>query len=368
MVDVVTQYNRHSEIINKDILDVLQSGSYIRGKKVREFEGMLADYLEVNHVISCGNGTDALQIALMALGLNKGDEILVPTFTFVSTIEVVCLLGYRPVFLDVDERTFLLNPSLIESNLSNKTKAIIPVHLFGQCCDMDKIKNIADKYNLFIIEDAAQAIGAKYSNTLSISSYAGTIGDIGITSFYPSKNLGCFGDGGALFTNNSQTAEKIRMIANHGQRTRYSYEFVGVNSRLDTIQAVILATKLKHLDASNKLRVEAASNYNKHLFHVDWIKLPKLSSFSSHIFHQYSILLSKDINRLELQQYLTRNGIPTMIYYPQPLHKQVAYKSYCTADYPVSEYISSHIISLPMHPELSVNQIEFICSVIHKFN
>ena len=368
MVDVVSQYNRHSDEINKEILEVIQSGNYIRGQKVSKFEDLLADYLKVNYVVSCGNGTDALQIALMSLGLNRGDEVLVPTFTFVSTVEVVCLLGLVPVFLDVDEDTFLLDSSLIESHLSSKTKAIIPVHLFGQCCNMYKIQSIADKYNLFIVEDAAQSIGAKYLSTSSGDKFAGTIGNIGITSFYPSKNLGCFGDGGALFTNNEELADKIRVIANHGQRERYNYERVGVNSRLDTIQAVVLATKLKYLDTFNKSRISSASYYNENLCQINWLKLPVSSSFSTHVFNQYSVLLGNDIERLNFQKYLSRHNIPTMIYYPKPLHKQLAYKSYVRSSYPVSDRVSKQIISLPMDSEITLDQIDFISRTIKKFH
>jgi UDP-2-acetamido-2-deoxy-ribo-hexuluronate aminotransferase len=368
MVDVVSQYNRYSDTINKEILDVIQSGHYIRGEKVSNFEDLLADYLKVNHVVSCGNGTDALQIALMSLGLNRGDEVLVPTFTFVSTVEVVCLLGLVPVFLDVDENTFLLNSSLIESHLSSKTKAIIPVHLFGQCCDMNKIQSIATKYNLFVVEDAAQSIGAKYLNKSSGDKFSGTIGDIGITSFYPSKNLGCFGDGGALFTNDVELADKIRVIANHGQRERYNYELIGVNSRLDAIQAVVLATKLKYLDTFNKSRISSASYYNENLCQINWLKLPVSSSFSTHVFHQYSILLGDDIDRSNFKEYLSSHNIPTMIYYPKPLHKQLAYKLYARSECTVADRISKQIISLPMHSELTLDQIDFISRTIKNFH
>ena len=369
MVDVVGEYTKHSSVINKKILDVISSGIYIQGPEVHSFEKSLSDYLNSQHVISCGNGTDALYIGLMSLGLEPGDEVIVPSFTFVSTVEVICLLGLIPVFVDIEPDTFLLNSSLIEKNITKKTKAIIPVHLFGQCCDMIGIKLIAKKYNLFIVEDAAQALGSKcrVSKTNKTMRNCGTIGDIGITSFYPSKNLGCYGDGGAIFTQDQNLAHKIRLIVNHGQEKKYVHKIVGLNSRLDSIQAAVLSHKLTFLEQSNNKRKKNASEYDKRLSLITAISTPKTKLSSNHVYHQYSILLSKNLDREKFQNYLLKHNVPSMIYYPIPLHQQEAYKSYYKHELPVSEEVSKHIISLPMHPELDLIQIDFICNVIKQY-
>ena len=368
MVDVVSQYEKYSSQINKRVLDVIQSGCYIKGKEVENFEQLLSNYLDSKHVVSCANGTDALSIALMSLNLNSGDEVLVPTFTFVSTVEAVCLLGLKPVFLDVHPKTFLLDHELIENKISSKTKAIIPVHLFGQCCDMKSIMLIAKKFNLFIIEDAAQSLGSRcLYNQTSNKKFSGTLGHIGITSFYPSKNLGCFGDGGALFTQDKKLADTIYLLANHGQKEKYIYDTIGLNSRLDALQAAVLSFKLPLLDSCNKIRKYVANQYDKKLGNLTWLNTPVISNSSDHIYHQYSIILDAKINRSDFQNYLVKNGIPTMIYYPQPLHKQKPYISYESSDLPVSEMICNSIISLPIHPEMDDEQIEFICDKIQKY-
>ena len=348
---------------------MISSGIYIQGPEVHSFEKSLSDYLNSQHVISCGNGTDALYIALMSLGLEPGDEVIVPSFTFVSTVEVICLLGLIPVFVDIEPDTFLLNSSLIEKNITKKTKAIIPVHLFGQCCDMIAIKLIAKKYNLFIVEDAAQALGSKcrVSKTNKTMRNCGTIGDIGITSFYPSKNLGCYGDGGAIFTQDQNLAHKIRLIVNHGQEKKYIHKIVGLNSRLDSVQAAVLSHKLTFLEQSNNKRKKNASEYDKRLSLITAISTPKIKLSSNHVYHQYSILLSKNLDREKFQNYLLKHNVPSMIYYPIPLHQQEAYKSYYKHELPVSEEVSKHIISLPMHPELDLIQIDFICNVIKQY-
>jgi len=370
MVDVVTQYKKYSSEINKRILDVIESGCYIQGSVVKNFEKLLSNYFKSTNVISCANGTDALCIALMALDLKRGDEVLVPTFTFVSTVESVCFLGLKPIFLDVDPDTFLLNNQLIEKKISNKTKAIIPVHLFGQCCDMRYIKKIAKKHDLFIIEDAAQSIGSKcLTNSSKLSmKFSGTIGDIGITSFYPSKNLGCFGDGGALFTQNNSLAKRIRLLANHGQKLKYTHDIVGMNSRLDALQATVLSFKLTLLDDFNKRRQQVAVHYDDNLSDINWLKIPQKQLTSDHVYHQYSILLSPSIERNKFQKHLLNNGIPSMIYYPTPLHKQKAYNCYVNESLPVAEKLSKQIISLPMHSELESKEVDFICKIIQNFN
>ncbi len=368
MVDVVSMYKTHASIIDKKIKKVINSGSYIRGVEVEGFEDNLSHFLKSKFTISCGNGTDALYIALMALDLKKGDEVLVPSFTFVSTVEAICLLGLVPVFVDIDPDSFLLNHSLIPDSITTKTKAIIPVHLFGQCCDMLAIRNYAKKYKLYIVEDAAQSIGSKcVVNKNKKTKSSGTIGDIGITSFYPSKNLGAFGDGGAIFTQNKKLANKIKLIANHGQNKKYNHQIIGLNSRLDAIQAAILSFKLTLLKEHNNKRQNFAKEYDSRLLDLDWVKNPVIREGSDHIYHQYSIILHNRIIRKKFQAYLASKNIPTMIYYPIPLHKQKAYRMYHTKPLPVSEKISQQIISLPIHPAMDIEQIKFICDVIKKF-
>lgn len=369
MVDVVSQYKKYESEINKGIFDVLESGAYIQGSEVQKFELSLSKYLDSKHVISCANGTDALFVALMSLNLTPGDEVIVPTFTFVSTVEAVCLSGLKPVFVDIDPQTFLLNHNMLEQHITKKTKAILPVHLFGQCCDMKFIKLMAKKYNLFIIEDAAQSIGSmcEFQKTSSKRKYSGTIGDIGITSFYPSKNLGCFGDGGAIFTQNNKIAKKIRLLVNHGQSKKYTYDTIGLNSRLDALQASILSVKLRLLNACNEDRQNVADYYDDALSQLNWIKTPFKQIQSDHVYHQYSILLEPKIDRAHFQSYLLKNEIPTMVYYPRPLHKQKAYRHYCNYPLPCSEDISKRIISLPIHPEMSLQQMEWVSKKIKQY-
>ena len=321
MVDVVSHYKKYSKEINKRMEQVISSGVYIQGKEVENFENSLSNYLTSKYTITCGNGTDALYIALMALNLKKGSEVLVPSFTFVSTVEVVCLLGLKPVFVDIDPKTFLIDIQSVNDSININTKAIIPVHLFGQCCNMIDLKIIAKKHNLFIIEDAAQSIGAKcHVNQSNKMSFSGTIGDIGITSFYPSKNLGAMGDGGAIFTQKKYLANKIRLISNHGQEKKYIHKIVGLNSRLDALQATVLSFKLTLLNDFNKKRQQAAKQYDNHLGQLNWLEKPVIAINTEHVFHQYSILLNKSINRSRFQEYLTSFNIPSMIYYPIPLH------------------------------------------------
>ena len=369
MVDVVSQYARYKSEIDTNILSVLNSGIYIQGPEIKKFELLLSNYLHSKYTISCANGTDALYLALRSLNLKPGDEVIVPSFTFVSTVEAVCLLGLKPIFIDIDPDTFLLDPHLIQDVLSKRTRVILPVHLFGQCCDMVLIKEIANQHNLFIIEDAAQSIGSqcRVNNSSAIKKFSGTIGHIGITSFYPSKNLGCFGDGGAIFTQNKKLSQQIRLLANHGQKQKYNHDIIGLNSRLDAIQASILSFKLSLLDQFNAKRNEIAKFYNTCFQGLTWLKIPVKRDDSDHVYHQYSIMLSSKIKREKLQSYLLKNGVPTMIYYPIPLHKQKAYRDYSNKSLPVAEKVSKQIISLPIHPEMDLQQMEFIGKKIKNY-
>lgn len=368
MVDLYGQYLKIKTEIDDAIAGVIQRTSFVKGSEVHDFEEQLAQYLGVPYVISCANGTDALQIALMALDLQPGDEVITTTFTFIATAEVIALLKLKPVLIDVDPRTFLMDISQIEKHMSDKTRAIIPVHLFGQCCNMDEIMNIAQRHHLYVIEDTAQALGADYymaNKTLK----AGTIGHIGCTSFFPSKNLGCFGDGGALYTQHPELALKIRSIANHGMTRRYYHDHIGVNSRLDSMQAAILSVKLKYLDQYHRARQQAADFYDRELSPLSWLKVPQRVSWSNHIFHQYSILLENKEIRDKLKQYLEGHHIPSMIYYPVPIHRQKAYEVYQFDDsaFPVSNKLSDTILSLPMHTELNDEQLTYICNTIKQF-
>ena len=368
MVDVVSMYNRHSKEIDSKIKYLINKGSFIQGNEVMSFEENLSKFLKSKHTISCGNGTDALYISLMALNLKPGDEVIVPSFTFISTVEAVCLLGLKPVFVDINPDTFLIDVQMIENSITEKVKAVIPVHLFGQCCDMVEILRIAKLYNIYVIEDAAQSIGSScIVNDKLKRKFSGTVGHIGTTSFYPSKNLGAFGDGGAIFTQNKSLAKKIKLISNHGQNKKYSHQIIGLNSRLDSIQAGILNCKLKYLDSDNIKRHNVAKKYYELLSGLDWIKLPKKSEKSDHIFHQYSILLNEKVNRSRFQKYLSKNKVPSMIYYPIPVHKQTAYKKFATKKLPISENVSKNIISLPIHPVMKKNQVEYICELIRSF-
>jgi len=369
MVDLNGQYRKIRWQVNREIKKVINSSSFINGPIVKEFQNNLQKYVDVKHVIPCANGTDALQIALMALELKSGDEIITTNFSFASTIEVILLLGLKPVVVDIDPRTFNIDPSLIQDKITDKTKAIIPVHLYGQSCRMEEILEIANKNNLQIIEDNAQALGSKYKFANSQRQMSGSIGDIATTSFFPSKNLGCYGDGGAIFTNSDNLAYKMRGIVNHGMYERYYHDEIGVNSRLDSIQAAILNVKLKYLDKYNKRRQEAANHYNAAFENIDQIEVPFIESdIDSHVYHQYTL---KIINgkRDELADHLLKNNIPFGIYYPLGFHEQKAYKQEFVSDndFPVTNKVKNQVISLPMHTELSKKQIKLISNTIISF-
>ncbi len=361
MVDLVSQYERIQKDVDQSVLDVIRSSAYINGPEVKNFQSELEEYLQVKHVIPCANGTDALQMAMMALGLKPGDEVITATFTFVATAEVIALLGLTPVLVDVDPDTFMLDPKEVEKAITPNTKAIVPVHLFGQCADMEAIMKIAKEHNLYVIEDTAQAIGADYTFSDGTTAKAGTMGDIGTTSFFPSKNLGCFGDGGAIFTQNDKYAEKLRVIANHGMAVRYYHDEIGVNSRLDSIQAAVLRSKLPHLDAYNASRQRAAEFYNNAFAESNKVKTPVKVKGSTHVFHQYTLKVN-GVDRAALIEHLGTKGIPAMIYYPVPLHMQKAYQDdrYKQGQFPVAEMLASQVISLPMHSELDDEQLKFI--------
>ncbi|WP_236980817.1 DegT/DnrJ/EryC1/StrS family aminotransferase [Membranihabitans maritimus] len=368
MVDLKGQYLPIQDEIDTLIRDCIDSTQFINGPQVRSFENHLSEFLGVKHVIGCANGTDALQIAIMAANLPKGSEIIVPDFTFIATAEVVSLLGYIPVFADVDYNHFNISPKSIESAVSAKTSAILPVHLFGQSCNMELIVKIAEKYNLKIIEDNAQAIGASFLWANGDKQKLGTIGDIGCTSFFPSKNLGAYGDGGAIFTNNDELAHKIRILCNHGMETRYYHDEIGVNSRLDSIQACVLEVKLKYLPSYNQARYDAASLYKQMLKDVDEIVLPEESKYSDHVYHQFTLKITNG-QRDQLKTYLDEQGIPSGVYYPVPLHKQKAFAKNPsrTSDCKHSIQLSKEVISLPMHTELNEEMIRFITGKIIDF-
>jgi dTDP-4-amino-4,6-dideoxygalactose transaminase len=361
MVDLKGQYLKIKNEVDSGIQDVINSTAFINGPAVKEFAAELEKYLGAKHVIPCANGTDALQIAMMALGLKPGDEVITASFTYVATAEVIGLLGLTPVLVDVYPDTFNIDVEAVERNITPRTKAIVPVHLFGQCADMEKLMKVAKKYNLYVIEDVAQAIGADYRFSDGTTKKAGTIGNIGSTSFFPSKNLGCYGDGGALYTDNSELAQKIKMIAHHGQSVQYVHDVLGVNSRLDTIQAVVLRAKLKHLDEYAAARNKAADHYDKAFAGHSKIKTPARSKSSNHVFHQYTLQIT-GYDRNKLREQLAEKGIPAMIYYPIPLHMQKAYKSdrYKAGDFPVTEKLCATVLSLPMHTELDEDTLSYI--------
>ncbi len=369
MVDLQTQYQFIKLKVDKGIEEVLSSAQFINGHAVKTFQTNLETYLGVKHVIPCANGTDALQIAMMGLGLKPGDEVITADFTYASTVEVIALLGLTPVLVDVDLETFNISPEAIEKAVTSKTKAIVPVHLFGQAAEMDAILKIAKKYNLYVIEDNAQALGANFKHKSGEKVKTGCIGDVGTTSFFPSKNLGCYGDGGAIFTNNDELAHLIRGIANHGMYKRYYHDVVGVNSRLDSIQAAVLNEKLKLLDSYNQSRKESAEKYSHFFRKNPKIITPKtVGEQDSHVFHQYTLrILGAD--RDSLGQYLNDNKIPFGVYYPVPLHLQKAYKSsnYLEEDFKVTNKLIDEVISLPMHSELDDEQIQFICKKVLEF-
>ena len=368
MVDLQNQYLRIKPEIDSAIQKVIDSAAFIQGPSVHDFSKSLAKYNKVNHVITCGNGTDALQIALMALDLNPGDEVILPVHTYVATAEVIALLRLTPVFIDVNIDDFNIDVNQIESKITPRTKVIVPVHLYGQCADMEAIIDIADKHSLYIIEDAAQAIGASYTFKNGQQKMAGAIGTIGCTSFFPSKNLGCFGDGGALYTSNLALADKIKMIANHGQQKKYYHDLIGVNSRLDTIQAALLNVKLQYLDDYCARRQAVADLYDKAFKNLCALKTPIKREYSSHVFNQYTLKINEG-SRDELKKYLAGKGIPTMIYYPVPLHMQKAYKQSGLDEgaFPIAEELSKKVISLPIHTEMSVEQIDYICDTVVKY-
>tara|TARA_B110000858_G_scaffold179656_1_gene216552 strand:- start:190 stop:1338 length:1149 start_codon:yes stop_codon:yes gene_type:complete len=368
MVDLKSQYMKIKPQVDKAINDVLSSTQFINGEHVKSFQNELAAYLGVKHVITCANGTDALQISMMALGLKPGDEIITPSFTYIATTEVIALLGLKPVFVDCDPENFNISVEEVEKVITKKTKAIVPVHLFGQSSDMKSIMNLAKKHNLFVIEDNAQAIGSDYLG-FNKPQKTGTIGNIGCTSFFPSKNLGCFGDGGAMMTNDDELAEKIRMIANHGQRKRYYHDIIGCNSRLDNIQAAVLRIKLKKLDQYILNRQKAANYYDKNLKDLDQLKIPSRNIDSNHVFHQYTLKLDDNIVRDDLIQYLAKKNIPAMVYYPVPAHLQKMFSKIPNTygDMKVTNWLSSRVFSLPMHTELSTLQQDYITENLFKY-
>ncbi|RZM19625.1 MAG: DegT/DnrJ/EryC1/StrS family aminotransferase, partial [Pedobacter sp.] len=363
-----TQYHNIKQEVDKAVLDVLESSAFINGKPVQEFGQHLSTYLGVKHTIPCANGTDALQIAMMALGLEPGDEVITPSFTYIATTEVIALLRLTPVFVEVDAETFCMDPIALEKAITPQTKAVVPVHLYGHAAPMHEIMEIAKKYNLFVIEDNAQAIGCDYTFPDGTFKKTGSIGHIGATSFYPSKNLGAYGDGGAIFTNDDELAVKLKMIANHGQQKRYYHEVIGCNSRLDTLQAAILDIKLKHLDTYNNARRSVADYYDEVFKGNSRITTPYRAPYSSHVFHQYTLLL-EGIDRNGLNEYLASRNIPSMIYYPVPGHRQQMFEQFNVASQsmPVTDWLTERVISLPIHTEMDKEQLEFISSHVLNF-
>ena len=376
MVDLKGQYADIKQEVDTSIQEIIDNTAFINGPKVHQFQKNLENYLGVKHVIPCANGTDALQIAMMGLGLEQGDEVITADFTFAATVEVIALLKLTPVLVDVDPDNFNIDIDAIKKAITPKTKAIVPVHLFGQCANMEAIMQIAKEHNLYVIEDNAQAIGANYTYQDGTKAKAGTIGHVASTSFFPSKNLGCYGDGGAIFTNDDDLAHTIRGIVNHGMYERYHHDVVGVNSRLDSIQAAVLDAKLPHLDNYNQARRDAARKYNAALKNVPQITLPKTvnncegicDTCDCHVFHQYTLKL-ENVDRDALVKYLNSHDIPCGVYYPIPLHKQKAYQDnrYNEADFTVTNQLVKQVISLPMHTELEDDQIEFITTKIKEF-
>ena len=367
MVDLKRQYLKIKDEIDQGILEVLDTTAYINGPKVKAFQEGLQQYLSAAHVIPCANGTDALQIAMMALDLQPGDEVIVPAFTYVATAEVIALLRLKPVMVDVEYDTFNLTAELIAKAITPRTKAIVPVNLFGQSCDLEPIMALAQEHGLWVIEDNAQAIGADYTFRDGSTAKTGTIGHIGCTSFYPSKNLGAYGDGGAISTNRADLAEKMQMVANHGQVRRYYHDVVGVNSRLDAIQAVVLGVKLKRLDEYAAARQAAADFYDQALVGLGWIQTPVRHPKSTHVFHQYTLLV-KNGQRDALQTYLQQKGVPTMIYYPVPLYEQDAFRPFTELKHlPVTEQLCQEVLSLPIHTELDSEQLNYIVESVKSF-
>jgi len=366
MLDLQTQYSRLKTDIDSAIQNVLESAAFIKGPEVSEFEKGLSKFTGAKFVIGCANGTDALQLALMALDLPRGSEVITPSFSYAALAEVILLMGLVPVFVEVDPNTFLIDCQAIENAITPNTKVIAPVHLYGQTCDMEQIMAIATKNNLFVIEDSAQAIGSKYTFTSGSTAHAGTIGHIGTTSFFPSKNLGCYGDGGAIFTQDEKLAVKLKSIANHGQKVKYQHELIGINSRLDTIQAAVLNVKLSHLLEFEAARNKCADFYDFQLQNAIGVQIPSRVANSTHVFHQYTLTLNSHAKREQLKKHLTANNIPSMIYYPTPLHHQKAY--FQDISMPLTESLCQRVISLPIHTEMDAEQLEFICETILNFD
>ncbi|MBL7698396.1 MAG: DegT/DnrJ/EryC1/StrS family aminotransferase [Chitinophagaceae bacterium] len=368
MVDLKQQYAKIKPEIDAALQDVLNSASFIQGKAVHDFADNLARYLNISHVIPCANGTDALQIALMALDLQPGDEVITPSFTFIATTEVIALLKLKPVFVEVDAKTFNIDPAAIEKAITPKTKAIVPVHLYGQSADMSAIMSIAEKHNLHVIEDNAQAIGGDYSFPNGKTKKTGTIGHVGTTSFFPSKNLGCYGDGGAIFTNNDNLASKLKMIANHGQSKRYYHDMVGCNSRLDSLQAAVLNIKLKYLDNYIKARIAVADYYDKAFANHPKITTPYRAPYSNHVFHQYTLILN-DVDRDGLNAWLAQHNVPSMLYYPVPAHRQKMFDAFGGKNYELktTDWLTERVISLPIHTEMDDEQLAYITGKVLEF-
>lgn len=368
MVDLQGQYQKIKPEIDGAIQRILDSASFVKGPDVKEFEKELAQYLGAGHAIACANGTDALQVALMALNLKPGDEVITPDFTFIATVEVIALMGLKPVLVDVNRGDFTICIESLKKAITRRTRAILPVHLFGQCSDMEPILTLARDHNLHVIEDNAQAIGSDFRFSDGTVKKAGTMGEIGCTSFFPSKNLGCFGDGGALITGSDEMAERLATLINHGMKVRYYHEMVGVNSRLDTLQAAILRVKLRYLDAFIHARQKAADYYDNAFTNTNGILIPERNGKSTHVFHQYTVRLH-GISRDRLKEYLESKGIPAMVYYPVPLHRQQAFKylGLEDKDFPVTEEVCRTVLSLPMHTELDDEQLEYIVTAVKDF-
>ncbi len=368
MVDLKSQYAKIKPQIDAAIQHVIDRAAFINGSEVTDFTNSLSSYLGCRHVIPCANGTDALQIAMMALDLKPGDEVITPSFTYVATTEVIALLRLKPVFVEVDPKTFCMDPEAMRKAIGPKTKAIVPVHLYGQTCQMEEILSIAKEHDLFVIEDTAQAIGSDYTFANGSKKKSGTMGQIGTTSFFPSKNLGCFGDGGAIFTDDDSLANKLRMIANHGQSKRYYHDLVGCNSRLDTVQAAVLKIKLSHMDEYIDARRQVADFYDKAFANHEKITTPYRASYSKHVFHQYTILV-EGVDRNGLHEFLAGHNIPSMIYYPVPAHRQKMFEAFGGGNYSlgITDWLTERVISLPMHTELDNEQLELISSKVLEF-
>ncbi|WP_299455588.1 DegT/DnrJ/EryC1/StrS aminotransferase family protein [uncultured Microscilla sp.] len=372
MVDLNGQYKKIEVEVNEAIQEVINSSRFINGPQVKAFAEDLAHYLNVKHVTPCANGTDALQIALMAFDLQPGDEVIVPAFTYIASVEVIALLGLVPILVDVDPSTFNVSVDAIRQAITPRTKVILPVHLFGQCANMEAIMSIAKEHKLWVLEDNAQAIGAQYTFSDGSTQSAGTIGDIGTTSFFPSKNLGCFGDGGAMTTNNEVLAQSTRIIASHGQTKKYIHDVIGVNSRLDTIQAALLQVKLQHLDSYIEARQKAANYYDQAFAEFTHLKTPVRSDASTHVFHQYTLQMEDSSKRDQLKEHLQKVGVPSMVYYPLPIHFQKAFThfeniEYKKGDFPIAEKLCDSVISLPIHTELNESTQDYIIEHVKRF-